>query len=1216
MRIAVDLHGLQSEGSRTRGIGRYSLEIVKNMIVSFPKHELILIANAALPDLKSEFSSYLKYENVYYIQWFSPCPFDFVSGNSRNRKIAKYLKSYTYACVNADVILITSFFEGYSDNCLVDFDRDFIRIPILSIFYDLIPLINHDLYLKNNPDFKKFYKSRLAQLNQLDGLLAISQSSAQEAIKYLKINPNKVFNISSACDQNIFNKEGGLNSSINIKNLSPFILYSGAIDPRKNVKSLIEAFSKLPIELQDYKLVLVGKLLPVEEDIVDNWISLFKIDPSKVIRTGYLPDADLAELYRKCELFVFPSLHEGFGLPVLEAMACGAPVIGSNCTSIPEVIGLETAMFDPRNVVEIKNLMVKSLTSQTFIDVLKKNSLAQSSKFSWLNTAKKLIQACECILKLRKDQLKEYRWNHVIDKRKKYLDLLLNKLRKINSMYNNKNDFPLLVCASIDKITKGVDSLLRELSSTDEITSWRIEGPFDSSYSLSILNRSFAESLKKKIKKLSISVTEGFGDYEPNIEYIKRYPQIYSLFRTSKNTSLIPEVISRNLYPPRVKDMSAKFNILHSYGWEESTFPAEWVDNFNSSLQGITVMSKQVKKILIDNGVALPIKVTGLGLDHISSNQESDDLKIAANKFKILHISSCFPRKGIDLLIEAFANVFNSNDDITLIIKTFDNPHNEIDSILERARISYPEFPDVIVIKDDLNDCQIKSLYQQSDLLVAPSRGEGFGLPIAEAMRLGVPVITTNWGGQLDFCNSENCWLIDYKFVESKSHFDLDCSYWAEPKVEDLCQALLKVYRSSSLEIQKKVKLAKESVDYFTWDYVAEKNISFINKDLFQSTKSKTKIGWISTWNQKCGIASYSRNLINCIIDDISIFTPFNETKTLSKDYNIIPSWEYPYNLNQNLDQLYLEVVTSKVTTLVIQFNYAFFDFHEFSKFIYEIRKKDINIIIFLHSTIDPKQPEIKKLSILTGCLEKSTRIFVHTLRDLNRLKNMGIVNNVSIFPHPIKNINNKNRSKKTHEFASIKGDTKLKIGSYGFCLPNKGFAELIKAIPFLKKSNLNFHINIFSSIYNKDYDYYYNELINLIKYYSVEEDVTINKDYLPADEVHTFLSQQDMIVYPYQSSNESSSASVRDGLATLKPVLVTPIPIFDDVHNFVDYLPGLSPNEIASGIIELSQKIITNPEEINKVQISRSYLINSRSFSKLSNRLYSIINSLEINKY
>ena len=1218
MRIAFDLHGIQSDGSRSRGIGRYSLDVIKNLITGFPQHDFILISNAALADLKHEFNSFLYYKNVTYIQWFSPCPVDFVSGNKTKRKIAKYLKSYTYGCVNADIIVITSFFEGYIENCLVDFDRDFIDIPIISIFYDLIPYINQDLYLKTNPNFEKFYNSRLAEMNKLDGLLSISDSSAKEAIKYLQIDANKVFNISSACNQNIFNKDSDIDSLININDneFAPFILYSGAIDPRKNVKRLIEAFSKLPSELDNYKLVLVGKLLPIEIEMVSKWINLYKINPNKVITTGYLSDYNLVQLYRKCKLFVFPSLHEGFGLPVLEAMSCGAPVIGSNSTSIPEVISQQSAMFDPTNVDEIKDLIYKALTNKSFRDVLIKNSSLQSKKFSWHISAQAVIDACELIIKRKETIGKKLDWNYLVIHKQKLFNLLLKKLRKLKSVniINNSNELFLQSCAALDKITSQIDYLLRQLSYEDETLSWRVEGPFDSSYSLSILNRSFAYALQKQIKSIYIHITEGFGDYSPNINYLQDYPEIYSLYKYSKTESFVTDVISRNLYPPRVNDMDAKINILHSYGWEESAFPSEWVDDFNSYLQGITVMSEQVKKILIDNGVKLPIKVAGLGIDHLNNVQSVHDLKINAKKYKILHISSCFPRKGIDILLQAYAEVFSIEDDVSLIIKTFDNPHNKIDSILQNFRRTYPKFPDVVVIKDDLNEGQIKALYQESDLLVAPSRGEGFGLPIAEAMLFGLPVITTNWGGQLDFCDSTNSWLIDYQFVRSDSHFNLSHSYWAEPLRDDLSKLILQVYNLPKSEIEKKVELARSSISRFNWDIVAKKNISFVKNNLSQYKNQATKIGWLTTWNQKCGIASYSRNFIDCLIDEVLVFSPFNEVNDVTNQRNIIPSWHYPHKSENNLDELYFKIISLNITSLVIQFNYSFFDFREFPKFIQKIIDKKINLIIFLHSTIDPDEDELKKLSFLAPCLKKSNRLFVHTINDLNRLKMIGLVENVSIFPHPIKNI--PCPTNQMQVVPKIRKSNKLNICSYGFCLPNKGFHELINSIPYLNHSKLDFHINIFSSIYNKNYYYVYKELVSLVKQLGVEKQVSIVNDYLSSNDIQSLLSQQDVIIYPYQSSNESSSASVRDGLSTLKPVLVTPLSIFDDVFDLVDYLPGLSPMDLANGILSWHAKYTNDPKRSKKLNESRAKIINSLRFSKLSLRLDSIIKSLEINQY
>jgi Glycosyltransferase len=116
-----------------------------------------------------------------------------------------------------------------------------------------------------------------------------------------------------------------------------------------------------------------------------------------VIITGYVPDDELIAMYNLCELFIFPSLHEGFGLPVLEAMSCGAPVIGSNTTSIPEVIGREDALFDPYSVDSIANKIKEVLTDENFRNELREYAIKRSKEFSWDKSAKIALEAFEDI---------------------------------------------------------------------------------------------------------------------------------------------------------------------------------------------------------------------------------------------------------------------------------------------------------------------------------------------------------------------------------------------------------------------------------------------------------------------------------------------------------------------------------------------------------------------------------------------------------------------------------------------------------------------------------------------------------------------------------------------------------------------------------------------------------------------------------------------------
>ena len=217
--------------------------------------------------------------------------------------------------------------------------------------------------------------------------------------------------------------------------------------------------------------------------------------------------------------------------------------------------------------------------------------------------------------------------------------------------------------------------------------------------------------------------------------------------------------------------------------------------------------------------------------------------------YKILHISSCFPRKGVDLLLEAYFRAFSYDDNVSLIIKTFDNPHNNIEEDLIKLQQNNKNSPDVKIIKDDLSLAQLKSLYLQSNVLVAPSRGEGFGLPIGEAMQLGIPVITTAWGGQRDFCNDSNCWLVDYEYSKSKTHFNLEFSYWAEPSLDHLTAQLKNVYSSDPSQILSKTKLAQQTARSFSWDKVSLLNKSFACDSITHINPKMTKIGWVSTWN-------------------------------------------------------------------------------------------------------------------------------------------------------------------------------------------------------------------------------------------------------------------------------------------------------------------------------------------------------------------------------
>lgn len=171
-----------------------------------------------------------------------------------------------------------------------------------------------------------------------------------------------------------------------------FVLAVGTLEPRKNLPRLVEAFSRLPVELQArHPLVVVGAL---------GWetgetLSALRSLGDRSIQLGYVSDDALAELYVRCEIFCYPSLGEGFGLPVLEAMAAGAAIVTSNLSSLPEVGGDAVEYVDPWSVADITRALERLLSSPERRAELSRRARQRSLQFSWARTAELMLGAVE-----------------------------------------------------------------------------------------------------------------------------------------------------------------------------------------------------------------------------------------------------------------------------------------------------------------------------------------------------------------------------------------------------------------------------------------------------------------------------------------------------------------------------------------------------------------------------------------------------------------------------------------------------------------------------------------------------------------------------------------------------------------------------------------------------------------------------------------------------
>lgn len=182
---------------------------------------------------------------------------------------------------------------------------------------------------------------------------------------------------------------------------SRFILHVGSLNPRKNIPRLIDAYNMLPAKiLKEYELVIVGKKSWKADKIFAETKKLGLED--RVIFTGFVADSDLPLLMNAADLLAFPSLYEGFGIPPLEAMACGTPVVASNTSSIPEVVGDAALLFDPYNVEEIANAMYRALTNEQLRDELRQKGFERAKQFSWEKAARETLAVYEGVYAARR----------------------------------------------------------------------------------------------------------------------------------------------------------------------------------------------------------------------------------------------------------------------------------------------------------------------------------------------------------------------------------------------------------------------------------------------------------------------------------------------------------------------------------------------------------------------------------------------------------------------------------------------------------------------------------------------------------------------------------------------------------------------------------------------------------------------------------------------
>lgn len=411
MRILLDLQAGQNDHSSPRGIGRYSLALAQAIAREAGQHEILLALSGRFPEsiepLRAAFAGLIPSEHIRVFELPGPVA-EADLANSWRTQAAELVREKFLADLHPDIVHVFTMFDGIGNEVVVSAGRLSTAFPTSATVYDVIPLLRPETYL-SRAAVKRAYLRHAQSLKRADLLLAISDFTRREAIEALEIWPERITTVGAGVQQRFQelkispDARTELNTRYSLRR--PFVLYTSAMDPHKNVEGLIAAFALLPTDLRAaHQLALIGKLQEDSRTRLEEAAKKHGLGDDEVVYLGYVPDEDLRLLYATCSVFVFPSLHEGFGLPVLEAMACGAPVIGSNCTSVPEIINREDALFNPHRPQDIANGIAEVLSNAKFRQDLISWGRERAKIFTWETSARKALDAFEALHAERKTE--------------------------------------------------------------------------------------------------------------------------------------------------------------------------------------------------------------------------------------------------------------------------------------------------------------------------------------------------------------------------------------------------------------------------------------------------------------------------------------------------------------------------------------------------------------------------------------------------------------------------------------------------------------------------------------------------------------------------------------------------------------------------------------------------------------------------------------------
>ncbi len=927
------------------------------------------------------------------------------------------------------------------------------------------------------------------------------------------------------------------------------VLFVGRILPSKGQADLVDAFGVFRRLLgpRPARLVLVGRDFGDADAYRASIIERAEAGGFRdaVLLTGGVDDPTLDHWYAEADLYVSMSRHEGFGVPLVEAMAHDVPVLARAAGAVAFTLG-DAGVLVEGGADEMGAAMA----------ALASDAAARAA--------------------VRRAQ------------QRRLLELAARQTPSL---------LAALATAGAVPPTRGTDAAttLGELRIT-------VAGHVNGSYSLASVNRALALALEAaapgRTRVLPVedrpdaplfSVPD--DEYVPLADLASRPPVLGC-----------PHVVLSQHYPvwvPADGDLGQDPDLLVAFFfWEESLVPDATVSLLNERFDAVLAPSRFVARALLDSGVRIPVRVVGhapplAAFSALASRPERGH----SRPFTFLHVSSAFPRKGVDLLLAAWQTAFTPDDAVRLVLKTFPNPHNTIRADLDALRARHADLAPIVLLDGELEPEDLRVLYLGADAMVLPSRGEGFNIPAAEAMAVGLPLITSAVGGHVDFAGPDTAILIEGHHAPAGTHLAQAGSLWFEPDPAALASAMQEV-AARRPEAAARAARARAGVLRALDPVACANRMRETLGTLLSEPRpaAASRIGILTTWGVRCGIAEYARQLVaGRPAEWGGVITILADRRTLP-DRSVVPAWDPGAAFRP--DETARAIAAADPEILLIQHQPGLISWGSLAALLRDRRLQGRAIAVTLHNTRHLWAVDTAGREEALAALADVARVIVHTVDGFDRFRTEGFQNVVMIpqgAPAPV------------GETPPATDPAAPVIGTYGFLLAAKGLGSLVEAFGLLRRTHPGARLRMVTSDYDDGSPSLRAALASRAAELGIADAIDWHTDFLPHAESLALLSGCDVIVMPYEPTLEASSAALRTALASLRPIVVTPLPIFREAEDVVLVLPEPGAEAIRAGV----ETLLADPARRDRmVEAERAWLA-GRDWRVIARRTFGMLDGI-----